>query len=166
MDIMNFDTLFKTYYRPLCIYAMHYLSGNIEEAEDIVQECFVKIWQQHANTSKAYLYATVRNMCIDCLRENKPTTVELHPQDLDGYITDPEAQDRSFREAELWTAIDSLPEKCRQIFLMNKRDGMKYQEIAEELNLSEKTVEHQISKALKRLKGHKKHLAYIVFYLG
>lgn len=159
---MNIDTLFKTYYRPLCIYAMHYLSGNIEEAEDIVQECFVKICQQQATINKAYLYTTVRNLCIDCLREKKIDTVKLQPQDLDGYITDPDAQERSFREAELWTAIDSLPERCRQIFLMNKRDGMKYHSIAKELNISEKTVEHQISKALKLLKGHKKHLAYII----
>ena len=163
---MNIDIIFKTYYRPLCIYAMHYLSGNMEEAEDVVQECFVKIRQQNADSSKAYLYATVRNMCIDCLRRKQIDTVEIRPQDLEGYITDSDAQERSFREAELWTAIDSLPERCRQIFLMSKRDGMKYHEIAEELNLSEKTVEHQISKALKQLKRHRTDLGYIILCLG
>jgi RNA polymerase sigma-70 factor (ECF subfamily) len=52
----------------------------------------------------------------------------------------------------LWTAIDSLPEKCREVFVMSKRDGLKYEEIAEELGLSVNTVRNQISKALKILK--------------
>ncbi|MBO5876505.1 MAG: sigma-70 family RNA polymerase sigma factor, partial [Bacteroidales bacterium] len=62
-------------------------------------------------------------------------------------------EERSHIEAKLWTAIDSLPEKCRQVFLMSKRDGLKYEEIAQELGLSVNTVRNQISKALNVLKN-------------
>ena len=67
-------------------------------------------------------------------------------------IDEDEAEERSQAEARLWTALDSLPEKCRQVFIMSKRDGLKYEEIAEELDLSVNTVRNQISKALKILK--------------
>ena len=69
-----------------------------------------------------------------------------------GIIDDDDAQERSQTEARLWTAIDSLPEKCREIFILSKRDGLKYEEIADELGLSVNTVRNQISKALKLIK--------------
>ena len=63
----------------------------------------------------------------------------------------------------LWTAIDSLPERCREIFLMSKRDGLKYEDIADELGISENTVRNQISKALKILKeGSQKIISYFL----
>lgn len=77
----------------------------------------------------------------------------LKPYDTYGVIDDDDAEERSQIEAKLWTAIDSLPEKCRQVFLMSKRDGLKYEEIAEELGLSVNTVRNQISKALNVLKN-------------
>lgn len=150
---MLIETIFKRLYKPLCIYAMHYLSGNIDEAEDVVQDCFVKMWEVRPDNERAFLYTAVRNACIDRLRRTHPETMDFAPHDLDGMITDNEARDRSILEAHLWDCIDNLPERCREIFLMSKRDGMKYAEIADELGISEKTVEHQISKALKRLRG-------------
>jgi RNA polymerase sigma-70 factor (ECF subfamily) len=80
-------------------------------------------------------------------------TESLKPYDTYGIIDDDDAQERSQIEAKLWTAIDSLPEKCREIFLMSKRDGLKYEEIAQELGLSVNTVRNQISKALNVLKS-------------
>lgn len=86
---------------------------------------------------------------------------------MSGIISDEQAVDSSSREAELWTAIEQLPERCREIFLMSKRDSMTYREIAEELCLSEKTVEHQISKALKTLRGKKGDFFFLLpFVLG
>lgn len=76
-----------------------------------------------------------------------------HDMDLvEDVVQDEEAEDRSMIEARLWMAIDSLPEKCREIFLLSKRDSLKYKEIGEKLKISTKTVENQIAKAMKILK--------------
>ena len=99
---------------------------------------------------KAWLYAAVRNHCIDALRRAGKT--ELLPRDLDGPISDDEAAERSTLEARLWTAVDSLPEMRRKCLLLAKRDGLSYKEIAEELNLSEHTVRNHISRALETLR--------------
>lgn len=126
-------------------------------AEDVVQECFATLWEKleaglAVTNRRAYLYMTVRNRCLDQLRRKGMQTESLKPYDTYGIIDDDDAQERSQIEARLWTAIDSLPEKCREVFLMSKRDGLKYEEIATELGISENTVRNQISKALKVLK--------------
>lgn len=159
----EFDLAFQQYYRPLCLYAIHYLQ-DIDEAEDIVQDCFVRLLEL-GKYDKPLLYTTVRNACIDRLRRKNPILREISPSDLSGVISDEQAIDSSYREAELWTAIDELPSRCREIFLMGKRDGMTYREIAEELGLSEKTVEHQMSKALKILRGKKENFLFLLPFL-
>lgn len=174
------DSIFQSYYRPLCLYATHYLH-DVDEAEDVVQDCFVRLLEKTRQDAegqgtsspklfpahpKAFLYTSVRNACIDRLRRQNPISQDVSPSDLSGTISDEEAVDSSFREAELWTAIELLPDRCREIFLMSKRDGMTYREIAEELNLSEKTVEHQISKALKVLRGKKEEILYILSFFN
>lgn len=150
------EELFRYNYRPLCLYALHYL-GDSDMAEDVVQECFAALWEKleagmAVANRRAYLYMTVRNRCLDQLRRKGMQTESLKPYDTYGIIDDDDAQERSQIEARLWTAIDSLPEKCREVFLMSKRDGLKYEEIATELGISENTVRNQISKALKVLK--------------
>ena len=159
------DELFRYNYRPLCLYALHYLNDPVT-VEDIVQDCFASLWEKTkegtaVNNRRSYLYMMVRNRCLDNLRKAGIRTEELKPYDTYGIIDDDDAQQRSQIEARLWTAIDSLPEKCREIFLMSKRDGLKYEEIAEELGISENTVRNQISKALKTLKeGAQKIISY------
>lgn len=149
---MFIETTFKQMYRPLCLYAMHYLHGDADSAEDIVQDCFAKLWETDTVNTRSFLYTAVRNACIDHLRRQHPEVTNFAPCDLDGIITDDDARQRSAYEARLWESIDSLPKRCREVLLMGKRDGMTYQEIADELGLSVKTVEHQMSKALKRLR--------------
>lgn len=158
---IDFEVLFRLHFRPLCLYALHYL-GNVEAAEDVVQESFVKLWEKleqgsEVSNTRAYLYMTVRNRCLDQLKAKGLATESLKPYDTYGIIDEDEAEERSRTEAKIWTALDSLPEKCREIFLLSKRDGLKYEEIAQELNLSVNTVRNQISKALSILKeGAKK----------
>lgn len=122
--MQEIDLIFQHYYRPLCLYATHYLH-DIDEAEDVVQDCFVKLISRSImpENIKAFLYTSVRNACIDRLRRQSPIDTEISPSDLSGTISDEQAQESSFREAELWTAIELLPERCRGIFLMSKRDG-------------------------------------------
>ena len=74
---------------------MHYLSGDTDRAEDVVQDCFVRLWQKEVVHDKAFLFTAVRNACIDLLRRNDPLCHDIEPKDLDGAITDAEAQNRS-----------------------------------------------------------------------
>ena len=174
------ELVFQQYYRPLCLYALHYLH-DLDEAEDVVQDCFVRLLETNKLKSlivcssaksrlaspqlKSFLYTSVRNASIDKLRRKNPILQDVSPSDLQGLITDEQAVDSSSREASLWTAIEQLPDRCRELFLMSKRDGMTYREIAEELGLSEKTVEHQISKALKILRGRKEELSFLLSFM-
>ena len=164
---INFDDLFRYNYRPLCLYALHYLQ-DVELSEDIVQESYAVLWEKlqegtHVLNRKSYLYMMVRNRCLDHLRKKGIPTESLKPYDTYGIIDDDDAQERAQTEARMWTAIDSLPEKCREVFILSKRDGLKYEEIAEELNLSVNTVMNQISKALKVLKEDV-HKIYMFFF--
>lgn len=149
---MNFQLLFRNYYRPLCLYALHYIN-NVDDVEDVVQDCFVRLLEASVEprSVRAWLYAAVRNRCIDLLRQSSHSVEPLAVgQEA---ATDEEQQERSMREARLWEAIDALPARCREVFLLSKRDGLTYAQIAQRLGLSEKTVEHQVSKALKRLRA-------------
>ena len=121
-------------------------------AEDMVQDAFMKAWIYiekggEIDNFTAFMYRTLRNVCISYLRDKRDMLGEE-------YIPDVEEEDidTSFRDAEIWKAIDSLPEKCREIFLMSKRDGLTNEEIADELGISVKTVKNQMTKAFQRLR--------------
>lgn len=165
------ELLFRYNYRPLCLYALHYIPDP-DKVEDVVQECFAALWEKQqagaaVSNPRAYLYMAVRNRCLDHLRKAGLKTEELKPHDTYGIIDDDDAQERAQIEARLWTAIDRLPEKCREVFLLSKRDGLKYEEIAQELGISENTVRNQISKALKILKeGVRNIFAYFFSLLS
>lgn len=158
---MQLEVLFHTYYRPLCLYALHYLRGDKQAAEDVVQESFVKLWQKEAAQPRAFLYTAVRNACIDRLRA-QGWTGDIQPEDVDGVMDDEEAQERSEREARLWAAIDRLPERCREAFLLSKRDGLRYKEIAQRMGISERTVEHQVEKAMALLRGQRRDILFVM----
>ena len=153
-DKRDIDALFRLYYRPMCLYAAHYLDDD--EAEDVVQEAFKSLWEKMRggdcpSSPRAYLAASVRNRCIDILRGRKAHPVEALPTDLTE--PDPEVLSQSFDEARIWDAIARLPKGRRRMFLMHRRDGMKYSEIALRLHVSERTVRNQISRALKYLRA-------------
>lgn len=161
------EDTFKCYYRPLNLYAIHYLK-DLDEAEDVVQECFADLWEKLNSNKpvsdiKSYLYRMVRNKCIDHLREEMSVMRDVLPVDLDSIVSDDESEKTSRIEARLWTAIDNLPERCREIFLLNKCDGLKYQEVADKMGISIHTVDNQISKALRLLRNKADKIYYFVF---
>ena len=168
------DSLFRLYYKPLCIYALHYLKDK-DLIEDLVQEAFTAYWMKQTSdggidSPRAYLYTAVRNRCIDVLRKEQHQNVcldsvgeDVLPIEDGVVISDYEAVDNSVKEARIWSAIDRLPAKRRRIFLMSRRDGMKYSEIAQSLGLSENTVRNQISKALDSIRqGVKKVILFLM----
>lgn len=159
MTIGEFEILFRKLYMPLGMYALR-MVDDADSAEDIVQEVFMKAWLAieggaEISNFKAYVYRSVYNECVRVLR-HKDETVELSS------IPDvsEETVDTSERDARIWRAIEELPERCREVFLLSKRDGLSNEEIAEEMNISIKTVKNQMTKALSRLRdalsdGHK-----------
>lgn len=151
----EFERDFKSLYRPLCLFALRY-TDQVDEAEDIVQQAFADVWDKNREGGiienlKAYLYRAVRNRSLSFAE--KPIILSVTEQLPDVEDTSEEEDIyQSERDARLWEAIDRLPVERKKIFLLSKRDGLKYQEIADELHISIKTVENQMSKALKALR--------------
>jgi RNA polymerase sigma-70 factor, ECF subfamily len=155
-----FSFIFHQFYKELCRYALQMI--RIEEsAEEVVQETFVKIWEKrkelHITTSfKAYLYTAVRNRSINYLKskfaQTKQTDIDsvVHPHHSDVETT---LEGKELQEI-LNQAISLLPEKCRIIFNLSRQTGLSYAEIAEQLNISIKTVENQMGIALKKLREY------------
>jgi RNA polymerase sigma-70 factor (family 1) len=155
-DSKAYYFLMEFYYQSLCAYAQS-LCKDHDFAEDIVQNVFVKMWDKRKKINpdlsiKSYLYKSVYNEFIDQYRKNKlvvylekkyfeaiDLVVDIESEELEGLI--------KLMNAE----IENLPSKCREIFLMNKKEGLTHTEISEYLNLSIKTVEGHITRAFKIL---------------
>ena len=159
MTARDFENHFKRLYLPLGMYALRFVD-DVAVSEDLVQDAFMKAWLYLENGGvidniQAFMYRSVRNGCLTWVRQQRETLDESFiPEVGDDEI------DTSFRDALIWKAVDNLPEKCRQVFLLSKRDGLSNEEIANELNISIKTVKNQMTKALSRLReslstGHK-----------
>ncbi len=155
----EFDSFFRKLYLPLGMYALR-IVDDAQSAEDIVEDTFMKAWQiivddKEIADFKAYMYRMVRNACISYLRNRKEIVgLEFVPE------ADEEAVDTSERDARIWKAIDELPDKCREVFLLSKQDGLSNEEIAEKMGISISTVKNQMTKAFSRLRdtlssGHK-----------
>ncbi|SHN36420.1 RNA polymerase sigma-70 factor [Mucilaginibacter sp. OK098] len=169
---MAFERFFKTYYESLQAYAYVMLQDEVV-AEEMVQQVFYKLWEKKSllniHTSiKAFLYRSVYNECLNYLKHQKhKLAYENHSQ----YAAAQTYQERtddllalSELQNRLQKAINELPEQCRNIFYMNRMEELKYREIADQLGLSIKTVEAQISKALKILR--KKLVDFIPVIIG
>jgi RNA polymerase sigma-70 factor, ECF subfamily len=147
--------LFKTYYSPL-VKLVYRMLKNVEASEDIVQDVFVKVWNNRENLDqdksiKSYLYRSAINTALNYIEKNKRsvqiTKMEAVTDQHKGNSTE---EKMNFKELEsrVSAAIDTLPPKCKAIFVMSRYDELSYKEIAESLELSIKTVENQIGKAL------------------
>jgi RNA polymerase sigma-70 factor (family 1) len=155
-----YEALFKTYYTELVIHANKYLH-DIESAKEIVQDLFVNIYEKRYNLDinsslKSYLYKSVQNRCINVINSSK--TKEKYAQYIKHNSAETENQiDKDINVAELenalYHAISDLPPKCKMIFKLNRFDGLTNGEIADKLELSKRTVETQITKALKILRS-------------
>lgn len=126
--------------------------GDADMAEDIVATTFANVWQKineglEIDNFKAYLYQAVRNECLLYLRNKKETVGLENIQEVDE-----ETMDTAERDAKIWKAIEDLPPKCREVFLLSKRDGLSNEEIAEKMGISIKTVKNQMTKAFSRLR--------------
>ncbi len=166
MNKHSFEQLFREYFTPLISFAKKILVDE-DDAREVVHNVFINLWEKReeidlSRSLKSYLFTSVHNRSLNVIRDRKKFSSEEVP-DMAGEW-DVSAQIESMElEEKIREAIDALPEKCRQIFEMNRFDGLKYSEIAEQLEISVKTVENQISKALKILR--EKLLKYMTILL-
>ena len=155
----DFERLFKSHFKSLHCYAFTILKDNAL-AEDIVQNVFLKLWNNGVDTGfqaslSAYLYRAVYNESLNVIKHEKVKSNHrqfvLHRMKNE---TDNAAKKvlTSDLEQKLRKALCGLPEQCRTIFQMSRFDELKYQEIADRLSISVKTVENQMGKALKLLR--------------
>lgn len=172
-DAEAFTLLFRHYYKDLVLFGGLFLPDQAV-CEDIVQSLFLKLWKDRTTLAietslKAFLLKSVRNSCLDEIRhsnvkrehESYVTTHNvLEHVDTENYIL------YSDLYQQLQQALDKLPEASREAFEMNRFEGLKYKEIAEKLNVSERTVEARIGKAIELLRKHLKDFLPLLIYLG
>lgn len=164
-----FEKVFNAYYAPLSRFAMGYI-GDQDQSEEIVQQVFFHYWEKHAelqiNSSiKAYLYQAVRNHCLNALKHEQ---VKNRTEQI--MLRDEEPSEENILEGlELEERIDltisEMPTERQRIFRMSRFEELKYREIAEQLNISIKTVENQMGKALKYMREQLSDLLPTVFWL-
>ncbi len=154
------EALFRCYHTTLCRTALRIVNDPLA-AEDIVQDFFLQLWQKHSNISEidqveAYLKRSVRNRSLNYLRDQQRI-----PQGEDDFPDLPLTDNSAAVELELAElqnkvdqAIDALPERCRLVFVLKQFEEMTYKEIAEQLDISPKTVENQMARAYKLLRDH------------
>jgi len=157
-DKLAFEKVFKEHYQHLCNFAFQFLKEKAA-SEEIVQDVFFKLWEKRESTEiktiKSYLFSTVRNSCLNQIKHLEIR--DTYKQHNEAQIQYSEQQNYdSVVENELSNhiekAISSLPVERQKVFKLSRFEGKKYKEIAEELGVSVKTVESQMSKALKFLR--------------
>ncbi|MCP4457889.1 MAG: RNA polymerase sigma-70 factor [Cytophagales bacterium] len=164
-DKEAFSLVFNEHFGVLTSYALRFLDDR-EDAEEIVQDVFVKFWDKCSELApdsaiKSYLYRSVHNTCLNHIKHQKVKDaykqhVMYHMEnssELSWESSDPEKMRK-----EILDEIDNLPPRCSEIFKMSRLDGLKYQEIADHLGISVKTVEVQMGKALRVLREKLVHL--------
>lgn len=151
-----FQKVFRKNYEYLRNY-LYYLSGDIGWSEDAAQEVFLILWEKRETirdvTLKPFLFKVARNLFLKKKRHEAVNLKFARQFSDDRYQESPHAGlvQQEF-DRRLQEAISKLPDQCRTIFLMNRMDEMKYQEVADALGISQKAVEKQISKALRLLR--------------
>lgn len=171
-DEYAFKTLFTSFFAPLCVFSRRYID-NSEICEDIVQDTFFKIWKNRksieiTSSARNFLITNVKNSCLDYLRrkdvENSWIEKQL-AQEQFSFYTD-ELYTTHELETMLNEALSKLLPNIRNVFEMNRFEGKTYMQIAAEQNISIKTVEAYMSKALKHLRVElKDYLPFIILFL-
>lgn len=155
----EFERLFRKHFKGLCLFAVRYVR-DIEIARELVQDAFLSLWEKRETINpeqsvSGYLSATVRNKCLNHIRDHKKMEGRIVPSDQAlaelSFVPYDTLVEREVL-AEIENAIGELPGKCREIFMLNRFENLRYQEIADRLSISVKTVETQMSKALQHMR--------------
>lgn len=171
MDKPQFEQLFRGHFVRLCHFAQSYIP-DLDTAKEIVQQVFINLWETRDTISSeksvvSYLYTSVRNRCLNWLRDHRKFRSYLLDIELEDSAVTMERDFIYESEVQLriGQALEKLPAKCRKVFELSRFEEMKYREIADKLGISEKTVEAQVSKALKILRRELKELLIVIMWL-
>lgn len=172
-DEQAFELLFRKYYIRLCCFANKFLNEP-EEARDVVQQVFTKIWEGRQDIDpevslNAYLFKITQNICINKLRRNKVESkyaeiyklVYIDHREISPY----ESLMSDELEKNISNAVAKIPPRCKRVFELSRIEGLKYIEIAAVLNISIKTVETQMSKALQILRLELREYMKVLLFL-
>ena len=170
-----FDEIFKQYSKPLFYYASKFVQDEV--ARDIVQDVFTKLWSDRKISIKhslnSFLFTMVRNYCLQYLEKQKvrnkyieSTKQKLQEEELLFYMSEKTSLIEKDLEKKLNEVLESLPERCRLIFIMSRFKIKKNKEIAEELGISIKAVEKQITKALAIIRTDMKDYMPLLLFLS
>ncbi len=159
-DLKAFEVLFREYYNPLCNFALSFVNDQ-DTAEEIVQDFFYHFWEnkqriQIYSSLKAYLFGSVKNSSLKYLdrqavRRRYADRILTENNNVVLTGIEPELEARELK-SQIDKALEALPERSREIFRMNRFEGLKYKEIAEKLSVSVKTVEADMTRTLKVLR--------------
>lgn len=181
-DSLAFKDVYILYYPRLKRFTKEYILIE-EDAENIVHDVFADLWEHwdtfsSHNNLLAFLFISVKNRCIDLLRRNTKLrhienaiakeyqlALSANCNALESFM--PDIYGEKELEDRIEAAINSLPERCREIFIKSKLEGKKHKEISEELNISVKTIESQMAIAYKKLRDELKDLLPLfIFFIN
>jgi RNA polymerase sigma-70 factor (ECF subfamily) len=173
-DAGALESLFREHFTGLCQFAAGYVRDD-DVAMEIVQDAFVNLWEKRdtidlSKPVKSYISTSVRNRCLNYLRDHKKFSNDLLVLENLSHETIYDPSDRLVEtdiSKQIAGAIAELPEKCREVFIMSREEHLKYQQIADRLNISVKTVETQMSKALQHMRNRlAEYLPSLVFLVS
>lgn len=156
MTNAQFEETFRNNYKALVVYAWKLVKRQ-DIAEDIVQQIFVNVWEniERMDVEKgvvSYLYQSTRNRCLNYLQSSyNISTVHVDTPSDTRFVPAEKILEEKELSGRIKAALNELPEKCREVFLLSRERQLTYKEIASLLDISIKTVENQMGKALKHL---------------
>ena len=171
-DEQAFKQLFETEYRPLLAY-LTTLTRDHAQAQDLTQQAFLKFWEKRKTlnvnqTPKQYLFSIGHNLFIDYYRRSN-TRMEiianLKHRALQEQFEETPSDHLQTRIDKLHTIIEQLPPRCKEVLKLNKFEGLKYQEIADYLHISKKTVENQMGLAFQKIREHFKNDDELILFI-
>ena len=154
-----YKELFDLYYMPLCIYALKYCD-SFQLAEDIVQDLFVQVWDKKLylkleGAISPYLFKSVKNNTLQVLKKKSKYLFEDIEDQVNKLLAEEEMDAESIEKEKqkLYSEVEALPEKSKEVFKAIVLKGMKYKEVAEHMGVSINTIKTQYSRALKQLRN-------------
>jgi RNA polymerase sigma-70 factor, ECF subfamily len=169
MELREFEKIFKEHHPHCLAFATHYI-GDPLNAEEVVQLVFTQLWEKRGSIAitgsvKSYLFTAIRNTAISQWRKQQVRSgKETDFGQLQNTAAENNIQAREL-ERMLHQALEKLPERCREVFVLSRQQHLKYAEIATVMDISVKTVENQMGKALKILHGElKEYLPLVLLY--